>query len=103
MAAKTRQYGFWLQRPTDRLRVIATYDAHGRLERLTVQYETFLGDEFAVVTRYDTAHGGPHQDIYDRDGRQIEKKSVPYVGLPDAMEYAEADIRRFWRVYRERF
>jgi hypothetical protein len=103
MMAETFKYGAWLQRPTDRLRSIVTYDRHGQLERFTVQYETLLGDDFAVVTRYDTAHGGPHQDIYDRDGRQLEKKPVPFVGLDDALQYAEADIRRFWRVYRERF
>lgn len=103
MARREQAFFAWLEKPRDRLRTIVTYDARGNVARFTVQYETLIGSEFAVVTRYDTAHGGPHQDIYDRNGAQVEKIPIPHVTLEDALEYAETDLRRFWRVYRDRF
>jgi hypothetical protein len=103
MARRKQEFIAWLEKPRDRLRTIVGYDARGNVARFTIQYETLVGDEFVVVTRYDTAHGGPHQDVYDPHGNQIEKIPIPHVTLADALEYAETDLRRFWRVYRDRF
>ncbi len=103
MARREREFHAWLEKPRDRLRTIVAYHARGNVTRFTGQYETLMGNEFAVVTRYDTAHGGPHQDMYDRHGNQIENIPIPYLTLLDVLEYAEADLRRFWRVYRDRF
>ena len=103
MGRNEREFHAWLEKPRDRLRTSVAYDLRGNVARFTVQYETLVGNEFAVVTRYDTAHGGPRQDVYERNGNQVEKIPIPHATLRDALEYAETDLRRFCRVYRDRF
>lgn len=72
----------------------------GRVTDFTVQYETWLGGRWKAVVRYDVAHGRPHRDVLDRQGRQVTKDWLPpTIGLQDAMEEAVADITRHWATY----
>ena len=67
-----------------------------------VQYELKVGGEWYPVVRYDTAHGFAHQDILHRQG-PAEKRDLPRGDYNLALSYAEEDLRRNWKVYRERF
>ena len=94
-----------LEEPHDYLRIEVEFNRNGSIRRFAAQYETWVeaAGAFLVVTRYDTAHSGPHQDFYNREGEQIDKQPLDFPTLEAAAEYAERDLRRFWRVYKERF
>jgi hypothetical protein len=92
-----------LDEPTDYLRAQITRDNHGRIVAFFVQYETRIGDDYLPVTRYDTAHGVPHQDVLDRNGNVIAKHWLYHLGVAAALDYANDDLRRFWTVYKQSF
>lgn len=87
----------------DWLRARFTTD-RGRVVVYTVQYESTIGGLRTPVVRFDNAHGFPHRDLLDRNGRVIEKRAI--VGNPDpgtALTQAQQDIRTNWRRYRAAF
>ncbi len=67
-----------------------------------VQYEIRIGAEWYPVVRYDTAHGFAHQDILHWQG-PAEKRALPSSDYNLALSFAEEDLRRNWKIYRERF
>lgn len=73
-----------------------------RVVEFMVQYEIRVGEEWYPVVRYDTAHGFAHQDILHWQ-RPAEKRDLPSGDYNLALSYAEDDLRRNWRVHRERF
>ena len=54
------------------------------------------------VVRYDTAHGFAHRDRLHPDG-SVEKTPLPIEDYRQALNYAEADLKDQWEVYRDRF
>lgn len=70
----------------------------------TVQYETTIDEERVPVVRYDTAHGRPHRDLLDRQGRTVGKRFLPeHWTIKEALNHARKDIGDNWGDYRERF
>ena len=70
--------------------------------RYIVQLEVWDLDRWKPVRRYDNAHGRPHLDVLDRQGRQIDKQWLPYP-TNDALTHAIADIRANWEQYLNEF
>lgn len=54
------------------------------------------------VIRFDTAHGFAHRDWLHADG-SVEKTALPVEDYSQALNYAEADLKEQWQVYRNRF
>jgi len=73
-----------------------------RVLEFMVQYELKIGGEWYPVVRYDTAHGFVHQDILHWRG-PAERRELPAGDYNLALSYAEEDLRRNWKSYRERF
>ena len=74
----------------------------GRIVRFVVQYETVIAGRWLPVVRYDCAHGAAHKDVLDIRGRE-EKHLLGVSDLREAIATADADIRRNWQRYKERF
>ncbi len=70
----------------------------------TVQYETTIDGERVPVVRYDTAHGRPHRDLLDDQGKTIEKRFLPdHWTFKEALDHARQDTRTNWRDYLKEF
>lgn len=70
---------------------IVTVD--GRVTDFTVQYETLINGKFLPVARYDCAHGYPHRDLLNREGKPRVPK-LPFaqqLSLDDALQIAVQD------------
>jgi hypothetical protein len=74
----------------------------GRLVRFCVQYEALIGDAWAPIVRYDTAHGRPHKDLLHPDGTQSREEFRGY-SVEDMMGLGERDIKLNWRKQREAY
>jgi len=72
-----------------------------------VQLEVQVSGEWKPVVRYDPADRGPHCDIMRLDGAERDEEySFPFditTGYKEALQHADEDIRRNWRVYKENF
>ena len=75
----------------------------GRLVRFTAQYEIVEEDRTYGVVRYDSAHGEPHRDFLDWNGRVISKTPLTGKTYDQALKEGTADIKVNWPTYRERF
>ena len=87
--------------PEDRRRSVHVKEG-SRIVRFTAQYETLLEGRWLPVVRYDCAHGTAHRDVLDIRGRE-EKHLLGVSDLREAIALADADIRRHWEQYKERF
>lgn len=72
-----------------------------RVVEFMVKYKLKVGGEWYPVVRYDT-HGFAHQDILHWRGPG-ERHELPAGDYSFALSYAEEDLRRNWRGYREGF
>ncbi len=66
----------------------------GRVTTYAVQYETSIAGRRIPVVRFDNAHGFPHRDLLDRNGRAVEKR--PIAGKPTpgaALKQGQQDIQ----------
>lgn len=65
------------------------------------------GKRWVPIVRYDTAHGVPHRDQYNREGRQrktfLDAQFDILTGYRGVVEEALRDLEERWRVYRERY
>ncbi|MDQ3692457.1 MAG: hypothetical protein M3464_02350 [Chloroflexota bacterium] len=77
--------------------------SRGQILSFLVQYETIEDGERVVVTRYDTAHGRAHQDIFYRSGRKVKVWLGDDLSYNEHMQRAVRDIRMSWSHYRERY
>ncbi len=66
-------------------------------ETLTV-FETFIGDKWHPIVRYDTAHGFGHRDLMHPDG-STTKTSFRYWDYAEVLTYGERDLKQNWRTY----
>jgi len=76
--------------------------SRGFITKFLIQLEKRLEDDWQPVIRYDNAHGQPHMDILDRNGRQISKQWL-YQANNEALTAALNDIKAHWREYIERY
>ena len=74
----------------------------GQVIEFLVQYEVRIAGEWNPVVRYDTAHGFAHKDILHRTGK-ADKEVLPFADYNLALIYAENDLRKNWKQYREAF
>lgn len=70
--------------------------------RYIAQLEAWDQGRWKPVRRYDNAHGQPHLDVLDRQGRQIDKQWLHYPSN-EALTQAIADIRAHWEQYLKEF
>lgn len=68
-----------------------------------IQYETTVDGVRVPVVRYDCAHGHPHRDRYDRQGRQTKQPMPEHLSRDDALQTARVDLETNWPRYREEF
>jgi hypothetical protein len=69
-----------------------------------VQYETTIAGRVHPVIRCDCAHGFPHCDLLDHEGRTIEKIRLPEnQPLKQVFDEVVARLRANWRTYRAEF
>jgi hypothetical protein len=61
-----------------------------------VLYLATVGDRIYPVMRYDTAHGDPHRDTLDWDGRVVEKLWMPEKSYADALSDAIREVKATW-------
>ena len=65
----------------------------GRVTAFTMQLECYVDEEWRPVVRYDSAHGQPHRDVLDWDGRVIEKDWLsPAMAQQEVIRFAERDL-----------
>jgi hypothetical protein len=73
-----------------------------RITFFRVQLETYDGEVWWPVVRYDTAHGFSHRDLLSRKG--VEQKTPLFdMDYNDALTFAENDLKANWMSYRQRF
>jgi hypothetical protein len=58
----------------DSIRVIVTEDDQHSIVAYTVQLEVAHEGRFYPAVRFDAAHGHPHRDTLDWEGRVIDKE-----------------------------
>ena len=72
-----------------------------------LEIETEEPGTWRPIVRYDTAHGIPHRDQYNREGRQrkefLDARFDIFTGYRDIVEEALQDIAERWSVYRDRY
>jgi hypothetical protein len=72
-----------------------------QIRRFTAQYEVLIDDDLVPAVRYDTAHGTPHRDLLNWDGRTRRKEAMSYRDTyADAMNDAIDDLTTNWERYR---
>lgn len=74
----------------------------GQVIEFLVQYEIRIAGEWNPVVRYDTAHGFAHKDVLHPAGK-ADKEALPFTDYNLALIYAENDLRKNWKKYREAF
>jgi len=87
--------------PTDRYRHFHIQE-RGKIIFFRVQYETKIGNRWAPVVRYDTAHGFAHRDIIDQKGT-VRKTPLFNQDYNGALTFAESDLKLNWEFYKKRF
>jgi hypothetical protein len=75
----------------------------GRILRFTAQLEAYIENGWAIITRYDTAHGYVHRDDLRPDGTQIKSPPMAFADHNDALNYAIGDLRLNGQLYIERY
>ena|SRR5687767_1391135 len=87
----------------DYLRVGFNRDRN-QITEFRVQYEMTHGGEIRPVIRCDCAHGFPHCDVLDYDGRNIEKIRLPEnQPLKQVFDRVVDELKAHWRTYRTAF
>jgi hypothetical protein len=70
----------------------------------TVQLETYVDGHWHPVVRYDSAHGHPHRDLLDWDGRVVDKFWLsPTMSNKEIVRQAEQDLNDNATTYRDAF
>ena len=100
---ETTGYEAQLGEPGDMLRVRIRAE-RGRVTRYSVQWEAWIDGRAYPVMRYDTAHGVPHRDRLDWEGRVISKRwDDPDADLGRTLNKAIAEVRANWPAFRREF
>ena len=76
----------------------------GRVTAFTLQLETYVDGRWRPVVRYDSAHGHPHRDLLDWDGRVIDTFWMsPTMTNKEAVRFAEHDLSNNAAAFRAAF
>src|SRR5712671_3050167 len=74
----------------------------GKVVRFVVQLEVEKEKgRWQQVIRYDCAHDFAHRDRYNLQGEQ--RKEELHLSYAEALNLADEDINKNWRVYKENF
>jgi LEA14-like dessication related protein len=85
----------------DRIRENFSVDK-GKVERIVVQYESYITDKWAPIVRFDTAHDFFHKDIINPDKTKVQIR-ISSFNLNDALTYAELDLKNNWQRYKTQY
>jgi hypothetical protein len=77
--------------------------AQGRVVSFVVRLMRIDGDHVFGIVRYDTAHGMPHRDILDRQGRILRKDWLAEMTFDQALTHAKEDLCQNYESYLRRF
>jgi hypothetical protein len=72
----------------------------GEVRKFVIQYEIFVQDRWAAVTRFDTFHNAVHRDLISPDGT-IAKRWFLQFNFDEGLTFAYNDIENNWEKYRE--
>ncbi|MGH2531423.1 MAG: DUF7718 family protein [Thermomicrobiales bacterium] len=86
----------------DSIRVRLT-TRRGVLVYYTAQYEIWIEDDWRPAVRYDNAHGRPHRDLLDWDGRTVAKEPLPDLPPNRALAAAINEVKLQWSQFRADF
>ncbi|MDI6769702.1 MAG: hypothetical protein QMD04_08505 [Anaerolineales bacterium] len=75
----------------------------GHILWFSVQLEALIGDEWAAITRYDTAHGFVHRDELRPNGELIKSPLMGFASYDDALNFAIDDLQSNYHWYIERY
>ena len=76
----------------------------GQVTAFTLQLETYVDGRWRPVVRYDSAHGHPHRDLLDWDGKVIDKYWLsPAKSHKEIVRAAEQDLIENATSYRDAF
>jgi hypothetical protein len=89
--------------PLDWVRVRIVTERPRIVTSFTVQYEAVIDGRTYPVVRYDCAHGDPHRDMLDADGRNVDKLWLPNWDRRGALDHAIANVRANFLAYRADF
>lgn len=73
--------------------LISRLTVNGRVRKFRVVLLAGKGGRLRCLTRYDTAHGYPHQDILDKDENTLAKIVIPTDDLDEAFHHAINDLK----------
>ena len=94
-------YNIWLDDKSYLVVEFSTVD--GRVVSFVVRLMFISGNAEKCVARYDTAHGCPHLDVVDAQGRLREKKWLLGMSLAEALRFAIDDFRLNYASYIKNF
>lgn len=84
-------YEIWLNETT--WIVVEFLSVDGQIVSFVVRLMLHCAAEHRCVARYDTAHGCPHLDIVDREGRLLEKKWLLGMSFDEGLRFAIVDFK----------
>ena len=96
-----RTYNIWLDEKSYLVVEFTTVD--GRVVSFVVRLMLVESGSEKCVARYDTAHGCPHLDVVDTQGRLREKKWLLGMSLAEALRFAIDDLRSSYASYIKNF
>jgi hypothetical protein len=74
----------------------------GEVLSFVVQLESWIGDKWTAIIRYDTAHGFAHRDkMHPR--KEAEKVEISVRNYKEGLNFAIEDLEAHWREYRRRY
>jgi hypothetical protein len=75
---------------------------HGEVLLFVVQLESWIGNKWIAIVRYDTAHGFAHRDkMHSR--KETEKIEILVRDYKEGLNFAIDDMEANWRDYRRRY
>jgi hypothetical protein len=83
--------------------LVSRLTVNGRVKKFRVVLLSEKEGVLRCLTRYDTAHGYPHQDILDKDENTIAKIIIPTDSLDTAFHHAINDLKTNAHRYLETF
>ena len=75
----------------------------GHILWFSAELEALIGDEWAAIIRYDTAHGFVHRDEMLPNGDQIKSPPMRFASYDDALNFAIDDLQFNYQRYIERY
>jgi hypothetical protein len=73
----------------------------GRVIDFTVQLESLVSGRWRPIVRYDSAHGHAHRHCYHGSKKAVRESLS--LGFPEALTFAEMDLRDNWERYLEEY